>query len=385
MKKKILAVTGIRSDYDILSTVLKAINTHPGLSLGVVVTGAHLSENYGLTKSLIEDDQFHIVDEIESLLNVDTDSARVKGLGIQIQGLVQTVVRERPDFLLVLGDREESISTALIGSYLNIPVAHIAGGDRVVGNVDDQVRHAVTKLAHLHFTTNQESADRVLKLGEQPFRVFNVGNPGLDRLLTVPSLTVDQLSRSLNFPLSEGEPLLLVIQHVISTEIQDAYEQMRQTLMAVSELGIKTILSYPNSDAGGQQIIRAIQEYSSLPFLYTAKNIPRLEFVNLFRRASCLLGNSSAGILEAPLLGLPVVNVGNRQKGRLHAENVTFVPHECQAIIAAVKRAVFDTDYIQLVSKCSNPYGDGNSSKRIAEILATTNTNDALLIKDITY
>ena len=385
MKKRILAVTGIRSDYDILSTVLKAINIHPDLSLGVVVTGAHLSDNYGLTKSLIEDDQFEIVDEIESLLNVDTDSARVKGLGIQLQGLVQTVARERPDFLLVLGDREESISTALVGSYLNIPIAHLCGGDRVVGNVDDQVRHAVTKLAHIHFTTNQESFDRVLKLGEQPFRVFNVGNPGLDRLLSVPSLSADQLSQKLNFPLSEDEPLLLVIQHVISTEIDEAYHQMRQTLTAVSSLGIKTILSYPNSDAGGQQMIRAIHEYSSLPFLYTARNIPRLEFVNLFRRASCLLGNSSAGILEAPLLKIPVVNVGNRQKGRLHSENVAFVPHDSQAIINAVNRAVYDPNYIKTVSQCSNPYGDGKSSQRISNVIASIEINDNLLIKDITY
>jgi len=385
MKRKILAVTGIRSDYDILSAVLKAIKTHPDLSLGVVVTGAHLSDNYGLTKTLIVGDQLNIVDEIESLLNADTDSARVKGLGIQIQGLVQTVVRERPDFLLVLGDREESISTALVGSYLNIPVAHIAGGDRVIGNVDDQVRHAVTKLAHLHFTTNAQSAERVLKLGEQPFRVFNVGNPGLDRLLSVPFLTAEQLSKRLDFPLVDDEPLLLVIQHVISTEINEAYDQMTQTLAAVAELEIKTILSYPNSDAGGQQMIKAIQEYSSLPFLYTAKNIPRLEFVNLFRRASCLLGNSSAGILEAPLLKLPVVNVGNRQKGRLHAENVKFVPHDCKLIVNAVKQATYDSKYIKSLANCSNPYGDGKSSQRIADILASIDINDTFLIKDITY
>ena len=251
--------------------------------------------------------------------------------------------------------------------------------------MDDQVRHAVTKLSHLHFTTNQESADRVLKLGEQPFRVFNVGNPGLDRLLSVPSLSADQLSQRLNFPLTEDEPLLLVIQHVISSEIDEAYEQMRQTLTAVSNLGIKTILSYPNTDAGGQQMIRAIQEYSSLPFLYTAKNIPRIEFVNLFRRASCLLGNSSAGILEAPLLKIPVVNVGNRQKGRLHAENVTFVPHDYKAIMHAVNRAIFDPNYIEMVSQCSNPYGDGQSSQRIADVIASIDINDNLLIKDITY
>lgn len=385
MKKKILAVTGIRSEYDIMSSVFHAIQAHPDLDLRLAVTGAHLSEAYGHTVDEIRADGFEIVDEIESLINGDGASARVKGLAVQLQGLVQTATRERPDMLLVLGDREESITTALAGAYMNIPVAHLCGGDRVVGNVDDQVRHAVTKLAHLHFTTNQESADRVLHLGEQPFRVHNVGNPGLDRLLEVPQLSAGELSQSLGFTIDDDAPLLVVIQHVISTEIDGAYQQMRETLEAIEDLDIKTVLSYPNTDAGGQQMIRAIREFEYLPNLYTAKNIPRLEFVNLFRRASCLLGNSSAGILEAPLLKLPVVNVGNRQKGRLHAENVTFVPHDKAAIIKAVRHAVFDSEYRQSVAKCSNPYGDGRSSHRIADILAKTVIDESLLIKDITY
>jgi GDP/UDP-N,N'-diacetylbacillosamine 2-epimerase (hydrolysing) len=385
MKIKILGVTGIRSDYDIMSSVFTAVSEHPDLDLQVVVTGAHLSDAYGHTVDEIRKDGFIIADEIESLINSDQDSARVKGLGIQLQGLVQTASRINPDWLLVLGDREESITTALVGAYMNIPVAHVGGGDRVIGNVDDQVRHAVTKLAHLHFTTNQESADRIMRLGEQLFRVHNVGNPGLDRLLTVPELSPEELSQNLGFHLDDDEPLLVVIQHVISTEIDDAYRQMRQTLEAVADLGLKTVLSYPNTDAGGQQMIRAIREFESMPNLYTAKNIPRLEFVNLFRRASCLLGNSSAGILEAPLLKLPVVNVGNRQKGRLHAENVTFVPHDREAIALAVRRAVFDAEYRASVAQCSNPYGDGQSAKKIAEILAMTEINDQLLVKDITY
>jgi GDP/UDP-N,N'-diacetylbacillosamine 2-epimerase (hydrolysing) len=385
MKKTILAVTGIRSEYDIMSTVFRAIQLHPMLDLQVVVTGAHLSDAYGRTVEEIRKDGFIIADEIESLINGDQASARIKGMGIQLQGLVQTALRVNPDWLLVLGDREESMTTALVGAYMNIPVAHVAGGDRVIGNVDDQVRHAVTKLAHLHLTTNQESADRVLRLGEQAFRIHNVGNPGLDRLLDVPDLITEVLSQRLGFCIDDDEPLLVVIQHVISTEIDDAYRQMRQTLEAVADLGLKTVLSYPNTDAGGQQMIRAIREFESIPNLYTAKNIPRLEFVNLLRRASCLLGNSSAGILEAPLLKLPVVNVGNRQKGRLHAENVMFVPHEKNAIINAVRRAVFDPEYRKVVSQCSNPYGNGQSAKKIAEILALTEVNDQLLIKDITY
>ncbi|MBO9607974.1 MAG: UDP-N-acetylglucosamine 2-epimerase (hydrolyzing) [Paenibacillaceae bacterium] len=384
-KRKVLGVTGIRSEYDIMSSVFAAIKEHPALELELIVTGAHLSPTYGLTVEEIKRDGFVIADEIESLINGDRDASRVKGLAIQLQGMVQTACRVRPDFLLVLGDREEAMTTALVGAYLNIPVAHVAGGDRVVGNVDDQVRHAVTKLAHLHFVTNQESAERVLGLGEQPFRVFNTGNPGLDRLLRVPSLSDAELSERLGFEIAEGEPLVMLIQHVISTEIEYAYDQMKETMEAVRQLGIKTVLSYPNSDAGSQQLMRAIGEFADLPFLYTARNIPRLEFVNLMRRASCMLGNSSAGILEAPLLKLPVINVGNRQKGRLHAENVAFVPHDREQIVQAVQRAVFDSGYRAEVAACRNPYGDGNSSTTIAEILAGIAIDDKLLIKDMTY
>ncbi len=384
-KKLILGVTGIRSEYDIMSSVFRAINNHSNLDLQLVVTGAHLSEEYGYTIDEIHKDGFFVAEEIESLINGDQPSSRVKGLAIQLQGLVQTVARIKPDILLVLGDREEAMTTALVGAYMNIPVAHLCGGDRVIGNVDDQVRHAVTKLAHLHFVSNSESAERISRLGEQSFRIFNVGNPGLDRLLEEPIIDAAELSRRLNFSIIDGEPIIMLIQHVISTESNQAYEQMKASLDAISELGIKTILSYPNSDAGGQQMIRAIHEYDTLPFLYVAKNIPRIEFINLMRRASCLLGNSSAGILEAPLLKLPVINVGNRQRGRLHAENVQFVPHDKDQICLALKCAIYDKSYRKSLATCSNPYGDGKSSSRVADILAKISIDDILLIKDITY
>ena len=352
--------------------------------MDLIVTGAHLSQSYGYTVREIKKDGFRIADEIESLINGDQLSSRVKGLAFQLQGMVQTVARLRPDFLLVLGDREESISTALLGAYMNIPVAHVAGGDRVIGNVDDQVRHAVTKLSHIHFVTNQESYDRIIKLGEQDFRIFNTGNPGLDRLLQVPQLSRRELSENLNFEIGLDEPIVLLIQHVISTETDDAYYQMKQSLEAIKMLGIKTIISYPNSDAGGQQIIKAIEEYKEIPFIYAAPNIPRFEFVNIMRMAGCMLGNSSAGILEAPLLKLPVINVGNRQKGRLHAENVQFVPHDVNAICAALNKALFDKSYREEIKQCVNPYGDGHASEKIAEILATIPVEN-LLVKDITY
>jgi GDP/UDP-N,N'-diacetylbacillosamine 2-epimerase (hydrolysing) len=383
--RRILGVTGIRSEYDIMSSVYRAIEDHPQLELQLAVTGAHLSDSYGRTVQEIRNDGFTIADEIESLVNGDQASARVKGMGIQLQGLVQTVLRVNPDWLLVLGDREESMTTALVGAYMNIPVAHVAGGDRVIGNVDDQIRHAVTKLAHLHFTTNAESAERILALGEQAFRVLNVGNPGLDRLLQVPKLTLAEIGQRLGITVSEDKPLVLVIQHIISSEINDAYRQMRITLEAIADLDLTAVLSYPNSDAGGQQMIRAIREFEHLPHLHAFKNIPRLEFVNLMRHAACLVGNSSAGILEAPMLKLPVVNVGNRQKGRLHAENVQFVPHDKSLIKYAINKACFDSSYSLLVERCVNPYGDGHASLRIANELSSTSIDANLLIKDITY
>lgn len=384
-KRLILAVTGIRSEYDIMSSVFKAIVRNPKLELQLYVTGAHLSETHGNTIQEVYNDGFIIADEVESLLNSDKASGRIKGLAIQLQGLVQTVSRLKPDLLLVLGDREEAMTAALVGAYMNIPIAHVGGGDRVIGNVDDQIRHAVTKLSHLHFATNFESAERIIKLGEQAFRVFNTGNPGLDRLLEVPIIEMSELSSRVGISLKKDEPFVIMLQHVISSEIDQAYTQIKASLEAVKELGIKTIIIHPNSDAGSQQLVRAIREYETLPFVHVAKNIPRLEFVNLIRNASCLLGNSSAGILEAPYLKLPVINVGNRQRGRMHAENVQFLDHDKDAIVTALRLAIFDAEYREMVSACSNPYGDGSSSERIAGILATVDINETLLIKDITY
>lgn len=385
MKRLVLAVTGIRSEYDIMSSVFSAIKKHPKLDLNVAVTGAHLSETFGYTVKEIKKDGFKVVDCIESLLDGNDDSLRVKGLGIQIQGLVQTVSRIKPDFLLVLGDREESIATALVSTYMNIPLVHISGGDRVVGNIDDQVRHAVTKLAHIHMTTNLESKNRIISLGEQKFRIFNVGNPGLDRLLKVKKISMSQLSKKLNFDLFKNEPFIMLIQHPLSSEYEFAYDQMKITMQAVEELGIKTIISYPNSDAGGTQIIKAISEHEDNPLIHVVKNIPRLEFVNLMRSCSCLIGNSSAGILEAPLMKIPVINIGNRQKGRLHSSNVQFVKNNKNHIKKAINKAIFDKNYLKTVSKCKNPYGDGKSSKRIAQIIASVKIDAKLLIKDITY
>jgi GDP/UDP-N,N'-diacetylbacillosamine 2-epimerase (hydrolysing) len=383
--RRVAAITGIRSEYDILFAVLKAIDAHPDLAVEVIVSGTHLSPQFGYTVQQIEADGFAIVQRIDSLLDANSAGSRLKSAALQQIGLVQALEHLQPDFLLVCGDREESISCALAGAYLNIPVAHLAGGDIVVGNVDDSVRHAVTKLAHLHFPFSVESARRIHRMGEEPWRICQTGNPGLDRFGWIPPLPRSELAARLDLPPGD-DPLLLLIQHNISSEIGDAARQMEISLQAVAELGYPTLVGYPNSDAGSRDIIEVIRRYErSAANIRTYRNLPREEFLSVLRAASVLVGNSSLGILEAPFLKLPVINVGNRQKKRQHAENVLFVPHDKDRIVAAIRRALTDIDFRERVADCSCPFGDGRAGARIAAKLAETPVDNRLLVKDWAY
>lgn len=384
-KRKVLSVTGIRSDYALMASLYKAIDRHPKLKLDLIVTGAHLAKRFGYTVREIEADGFFIADHIKSLIDSDSKAARIKGAAIQLARLVKSIDKIKPDILLILGDREEAIMTALVGTYLNIPIVHIGGGDQSYGNNDDVIRHAITKLAHVHLTTNLKSKSNILKLGEQSFRVINVGHPGLDRLLGVPKISRRELSKKLSFDVTK-RPTIFALQHPLSTEIDKSYKHMKLTLEAVKDLGYKTIMVYPNSDAGSRQIIRAIENYrSQIPNMKIFKNISRLEFVNLMRIADCMIGNSSAGIIEAPFLHLPVINIGRRQQGRLAAKNVTFVDHNKKQIMSAVKRACFDKQYRKIVKNCSNPYGDGKTSQRVVKILTNLKIDNKLMIKKLEF
>lgn len=384
-RRKVLVLTGIRSEYDILYSVMKAIEAHPGLELGVVVAGAHCSDMYGRTEELIRRDGFTVIERMETLLNSNTLAGRVKSAAIELQGLVQTVERYMPDFLLVAGDREECLVAATCGAYMNIPVAHLCGGDRVTGNTDDSVRHAVTKLAHLHFPMTQGSAARIKAMAEQDWRIFCVGNPALDRFLMEPEMDAADLFGRLGFRRREGYPLLLVVQHVMSSESRYGYEQMSVTLDAVAESGADAVIIYPNSDAGSQDIIRAIEErLPSMQYVRAYRNLPRPEFINLLRHADVLVGNSSMGIVEAPSLKLPVVNIGGRQTGREHAENVIFSGHDREEILAGIRRALSDGDFRAALASCSNPYGDGDAGVKIAEVLAGIELGRRLIVKEWT-
>ena len=383
MSKKIAVVTGTRAEYGILLPVLKAIEAHSELKLSLVVTGMHLSHEFGYTAKEIEDNGFRIDARVDMLLSSDSPESMAKTIGVGIIGMAQTWGQLRPDIILVLGDRVEPLAAAIAGAYMNIPVAHIHGGDSPRAGLDEYARHAITKLAHIHFPATNKSTERIMKMGEDEWRVHMVGSPALDVILNEPLIPAETLSKKLGLDLSQ--PLILLVQHSVTTQVDEAPEQMRETLEAIVEIGYTTVLIYPNSDAGGRRMIEVIKEFEKYPFIKTFESLPRKEYLSLVKSASVMVGNSSSGIIDAPSLGLPVVNIGIRQEGRERGKNVIDVGHNRQEIVEGVEKALTDKEFLAEVKKCESPYGDGKASQRIAEILSKVEITPQLLEKKTTY
>jgi UDP-hydrolysing UDP-N-acetyl-D-glucosamine 2-epimerase len=298
-----------------------------------------------------------------------------------MQSLAQVFSMIKPDIILVEGDRAEQLIATVTGAYMNIPVAHLQSGD-VSGHIDGSARHAITKLCHIHFPACEDSAKRVLNMGEEKWRVFNVGAPQLDEIVHGKKISKQSLEKELGFTLSS--PFLVVIQHPVLVEVAGARRQMIETMEAIRSLGFQIVVIYPNIDAGGEEMIRVIREYEKLPFIHTFKNIDRILFLNLLRHTSVLVGNSSCGILEAPSFKLAAVNIGTRQRGRMQASNVLNVLYDKKYIAGAVKKALFDKNFQRKLSRCVNPYGDGKSAARVVKTLETIPLTPELLDKKIT-
>ncbi|MBI2968251.1 MAG: UDP-N-acetylglucosamine 2-epimerase (hydrolyzing) [Bacteroidetes bacterium] len=385
-KRKVIVVTGARSEYDIVSPILEKLNIDIGFDLQLLVTGSHLSENFGKTVKNIETDGFIIADRVYNLVNTDEKIGRAISLGHQIPAFAQTIQRVQPDFIFITGDREDALAAAITGAYMDKVVVHLAGGDIAKdGNIDNSARYAVGKFAHIHLTLLDQHKETLLKLGEDAWRIFVVGNPALDKFISTPTLTTDDLSKKLNFSIGNDKYLVL-IQHPIISDYEKETDHIRQTLDAIIETGLSCFVNFPNSDAGSFKIIQEYRHYANkYSSLYLFQNLDRITFVNLLRHASCLVGNSSSGIIEAPSIGLPVVNVGKRQKGRIHSGNVIFTDNDKKQIKEAILKSVNDKEYIKKVKKCANPYGDGKSADRIVKILKNIKIDDRLLYKNITY
>lgn len=382
---KVLALTGIRSEYDLFFPLLKQLDADPSFKLGVIVCGAHLTDLHKQSVEQIELDGFWIAERLETLLHSNSRMGKVKSSGGLLTALAQTLEREKPDLLLVLGDREEPLMGSLSGLYLGIPVVHLAGGDSILGGCPDEwTRHATTKMSHIHLTMCSEHSQRLLGMGEEPWRVHTVGSGGVDRLRLQPSLSKEDLYEKV------GEGVLadygvLIVHALMDNHCEEGGEQVKICLEASLKSGLNLFVGAPNSDPGYQSVNQVIQEFSQRPEVTLYHNLPRSLFINLLRQAKCLIGNSSLAFHEAAFLGLPAVNVGDRQQGRLSAGNVSSVPFDADLVFKAVQKAAFDPDYRSGIRKGNTLYGDGYMAGRSVDILKQLPGKLRLLKKRMTY
>ena len=382
-RRRVLVLTGTRAEYGLLRSSMAAIRAHEDLTLQVVATGMHLSPRHGTTVEEIREDGFDVDRTVLMQVDGDTGRAMAKSLGLGTTGLAEAFESLDPDVVLLLGDRDEALAGALAASHMNVPVAHVHGGDATHGGtIDDSIRHAITKFAHLHFPASERSAERIRRLGEEPWRVTTVGAPGLDDVLA--GVYEDPTTVLERHDLDPDGPLLLVVQHPLTTEPEHAGEQMAATLDAVGSFDGEVVVIYPNSDAGGDRMIAEIEAREGGD-LRTFRSLPRREYLGLMAAADVMVGNSSSGIIEAPSFGLPVVDVGPRQEGRERAANVVSVPYEVEAIRDALERCISDEGFRDRASDVENPYDYGGAGERIRDRLSEVTLDQRLLRKGMTY
>jgi len=382
MIRRVCVITGTRADYGILAPVMKAIRGEPGLELQIVATCMHMMDEFGRTVDLIEQEGFQVTETLDVSYDSDSPLAQARSVGQALTGLAGCFERLDPAIVLVLGDRGEMLAGATAANYLRVAVAHIHGGE-VSGHIDGVLRHAITKLSHLHFCATAAARQRILDLGEEPWRVLLTGAPALDRILRADYAAREELES--RYGLDGRRPLIVVLQHPVSTQVEQAAAQMEATLEAVLACEVPAWIIYPNADAGGRAMIEVIRRHEDRPLITTFKNIRHRDYLGLLRAAAVLVGNSSSGIIEAPSFGLPVVNVGSRQQGRERAGNVIDAPHDAAAIAGAIRKALYDSTFRAGAAVRENPYGNGAASEAIVRALKTVTCDSTLLDKRITY
>jgi GDP/UDP-N,N'-diacetylbacillosamine 2-epimerase (hydrolysing) len=380
MKKKILVVTERRADYSKFRPILKKIAKSKKLDYFLVVTGTHLLKEHGKTLNEIKKDGFKItaVFPMYKKNSPDTGSEMVRAFGRAVNNLTTIIEKIKPDLILAGFDIGANFASSIIGSHMNIPVAHIEGGE-VTGTIDESIRHATTKFAHLHFTSNSQATQRLLKMGENPKYVFTVGNPSLDAILEVKNIPEKILEKKYN--LDFKKPFVIMLQHTVTSEINEIDTHVLKTIQAIQELNIQTIIIYGNADAGSKKIFKIIKNSNIKQFATVQFD----EFINLLKHSSALVGNSSSGIIEAQFLHVPSINIGTRQQGRLRAYSVIDVKYNKKQIKNAIKKAISDKSFLTKVKNSKSLYGDGHTSEKIIKILENTDLKKISTQKEMTY
>lgn len=377
-KRKIAVVTTSRADYGHLYWVLKDLGARPDVDLRIVALGAHLAPEFGSTIDELERDGFHVDDRIECLLSSDTDVGMAKTIGVAALGLADALGRMRPDLLLLIADRYEMLAPASVALALRIPVAHIEGGEISEGAIDDQVRNALTKMSHIHFTSTERARRRVIAMGEEAWRVHRAGAPSLDHLVRREMVERTELERQLGIDLTR--PTIVVAYHPVTIK-RDTIEEADELFAALARRSEQIVFCFPNADAGSRRLVEVAREFCdrrATAHLYI--NLNHIVYWSLLHHAAALVGNSSSGIMETASLALPTVDVGMRQRGRERARNVIDAAPDAASITRAIDEAL-DSNFRDSLAGMKNPYGEGRAAERIVEVLTSVELGERLLIK----
>jgi GDP/UDP-N,N'-diacetylbacillosamine 2-epimerase (hydrolysing) len=375
---KICVVSGTRAEYGLLYWTMKAIQDNSNLELSVCVTGMHLSPEFGLTYKQIESDGFQIDGKIEMLVSSDTSVGITKSIGLGLMGFADFFERTKPDWILVLGDRFEIFAAVTAAMIARIPVAHCHGGEATEGLIDEAIRHSITKMSHLHFTSTAEYRNRVIQLGEQPDCVFHVGALGIESINRLNLLNKEEFESSIDFKLSSLN--FLVTFHPVTLDNDTAEEQFLELVRALSEFKeAKIIITKPNADHDGRVIIKLIDEFvgknpsNAISFI----SLGQIRYLSAIRHCQVVIGNSSSGLIEVPSFKKPTVNIGDRQQGRIESKSVISCKPEKKSILKAINIAL-SRDFQNQLPKIKNPYGEGNSSIKILDTILSKPVHNIL-------
>lgn len=371
--RRVVSITGTRADYGLMRSVHTGIMACDELELVLLVTGMHLLPRFELGMKEIQASGYPFLLVAQS----GSGKSMSEAIGYQLLGLSEALNELKPDVVLLQGDRGEMLAAAIAAVHLNIPIVHMSGGDRS-GTIDESLRAAVSKLAHLHLTTCDDSSRNLAAMGESTDRIFTVGEPALDSIFESAAAGESSLAE---VGLDITRPYILATQHPVTTEASAAADQMRVTLCALERVGLPTVFTHPNSDIGGQEMVDVLESYRDRPWLKIVPTLGANRFLAALKHAAVLVGNSSSGIIEAPSFGTPVVNIGTRQYARVRAANVIDVDHDEIAIRAAIQHARFDKEFRERLAGCTNPYGDGRAAERTVSILRRLNLSPELVAK----
>ena len=375
--KKICVVTGTRAEYGLLRWVMEGIRQSPELELQLVVTGMHLSPEFGLTVEMIEADGFMINRKVETLLSSDTAVGVTKSMGLGMIGFADALAELKSDLMLILGDRYEIFAAAASAMIARIPIAHLHGGETTEGAFDESIRHSITKMSHLHFVAAEEYRRRVIQLGEQPKHVFNVGGLGIDSILRFKLLSRDELEDALDFKLLKYN--LLITFHSVTLEKNTSAQQMDELLAALAELkDTGLIFTMPNADTDGRVLFDQINHFcAENPQAHAYSSLGQLRYLSCIEHVDGVVGNSSSGLTEVPSFKKGTINIGDRQRGRLRASSVIDCEPEFKSIAMALER-LFSAEFQAELPKVVNPYGNGGASEAILQTLTAQSFKNLL-------